>query len=68
MVVEGADDSLALRVGVEIDAAVAFLFFFSSTDCECACVAAVGFCDRGSLNTDARRGLPTIEDLSVALV
>jgi hypothetical protein len=59
---------LALRVGVEVDAAATFLFFFSATDCEWSCITAIGFRDRGPLNSGARGGFPTVEDLPVALV
>jgi hypothetical protein len=57
-----------LRVGVEVDASAAFLFFFSAIGCEWACIAVVGFRARGPVNTGARGGLPTVEELLVALV
>jgi hypothetical protein len=46
VVVEDAGDTLALRVGVEVDVVASFLFFFSATDCEWTCIIAVGFRDR----------------------
>jgi hypothetical protein len=68
VVIEDVDDGLALRIGIEADAATAFLFFFSATNYEWACIIVIGFRDRGPLNTDTRGGLPTTEDLPMALV
>jgi uncharacterized membrane protein YgcG len=44
---------------LEVDAVVAFPFF-SATNCEWPPTTAVGFCDRGPVNTDARDDLPTV--------
>jgi hypothetical protein len=68
VVVEDTNDALALRIGIEVDATTGFLFFFSATNYEWACIIVIGFRDRGPLNTDTRGGLPTTEDLPMALV
>jgi hypothetical protein len=62
------DEALALRIGVEVDADVAFIFLFSAVDLVRTCIAAVGFRDRGILNTGARGGLPMAVGLPVALL
>jgi hypothetical protein len=68
MVVDEAGEALALCIGVEFNAAVAFLFLFSVNDLVRACITAVGFRDRGPLNTGARSGLPMATGFPVALL
>jgi hypothetical protein len=68
VVVEDVGDALALRVGFEVDVVATFLFFFSDAKDEWDCIVAIGFRDRGYLNTGARRGLPTVEDFPVAFM